>query len=135
MEATDGIADDTGQVCLPDGIFRYPSMAGRFLWLQERGRIVMVFGLVDTAGVRTTYGSPSFRDHVPDVDELLVTRIRAAGAILVGKTNTPEWGAGSHTFNPRIAFSASAPALSLIASSTTGSSAESSRHCTSGSGV
>jgi amidase len=56
--------------------------------------------LVDTAGVRTTYGSPSFRDHVPDVDELLVTRIRAAGAIMVGKTNTPEWGAGSHTFNP-----------------------------------
>src|SRR5580692_7632252 len=36
MEATDGVADDTGQVCLPDGIFRYPSMAGRFLWLQER---------------------------------------------------------------------------------------------------
>jgi amidase len=56
--------------------------------------------LVDTAGVRTTYGSPSFRDHVPDVDELLVSRIREAGAIMVGKTNTPEWGAGSHTFNP-----------------------------------
>ena len=56
--------------------------------------------LVDTAGVRTTYGSPSFRDHVPDADELLVTRLRAAGAIMIGKTNTPEWGAGSHTFNP-----------------------------------
>jgi amidase len=56
--------------------------------------------LVDTAGVRTTYGSPSFRDHVPDADELLVSRLRAAGAIMVGKTNTPEWGAGSHTFNP-----------------------------------
>jgi len=56
--------------------------------------------LVDTAGVRTTYGSPSFLDHVPDADELLVTRLPAAGAIMVGKTNTPEWGAGSHTFNP-----------------------------------
>lgn len=55
MEATDGIADDTGQVCLPDGIFRYPSMAGRFLWLQERGRIVMVFQNVNTAGVRRIY--------------------------------------------------------------------------------
>jgi amidase len=55
--------------------------------------------LQDTAGVRTTYGSPSFRDHVPAVDSLLVERLRAAGAILVGKTNTPEWGAGSHTFN------------------------------------
>jgi amidase len=56
--------------------------------------------LVDTAGVRTTYGSAAYRDHVPATDALLVTRLRAAGAILVGKTNTPEWGAGSHTFNP-----------------------------------
>jgi len=55
MEATDGIADDTGQVCLPDGIFRYPSMAGRFLWLEERDRIVMVFENVNTAGVRRIY--------------------------------------------------------------------------------
>jgi hypothetical protein len=55
MEATDGIADDTGQVCLPDGIFRYPSMAGRFIWLQERGRIVMVFLDINTAGVRRIY--------------------------------------------------------------------------------
>ena len=53
-----------------------------------------------TAGVRTTFGSPVFADHVPDEDELFVERIRHAGAIMVGKTNTPEWGAGSHTFNP-----------------------------------
>jgi len=56
--------------------------------------------LVDTAGIRTTYGSPIYADHVPDVDEPFVERMRAAGAILVGKTNTPEFGAGSHTFNP-----------------------------------
>jgi amidase len=56
--------------------------------------------LQDTAGVRTTYGSPAHRDHVPAADSLLVARTRAAGAIAVGKTNTPEWGAGSHTFNP-----------------------------------
>ncbi len=55
MESTDGIADDTGQVCLPDGIFRYPSMAGRFIWLEERGRIVMVFQNINTAGVRRIY--------------------------------------------------------------------------------
>jgi hypothetical protein len=55
MEATDGVADDTGQVCLPDGIFRYPSMAGQFVWLQERGRIIMSFGIINTAGVRRIY--------------------------------------------------------------------------------
>jgi amidase len=55
--------------------------------------------LVDTAGIRTTYGSPVYRDHVPDVDEPFVTAVRDAGGVLVGKTNTPEFGAGSHTFN------------------------------------
>ena len=56
--------------------------------------------LVNMAGIRTTFGSPIFADWVPDEDDLLVERIRAAGAILFGKTNTPEFGAGSHTFNP-----------------------------------
>ena len=55
--------------------------------------------LVDTAGIRTTRGSPFYRDHVPSLDALIVTKIRAAGAITVGKTNTPEFGAGSQTFN------------------------------------
>jgi amidase len=55
--------------------------------------------LVDTAGIRTTRGSPFYRDHVPTQDALIVTRIRAAGAVTVGKTNTPELGAGSQTFN------------------------------------
>jgi amidase len=55
--------------------------------------------LVDTAGIRTTRGSPFFRDHVPAHDALIVSRIRAAGAVTLGKTNTPELGAGSQTFN------------------------------------
>ena len=55
--------------------------------------------LVDTAGIRTTRGSPFYRDHVPDRDAPIVTRIRSAGAITLGKTNTPEFGAGSQTFN------------------------------------
>ena len=55
--------------------------------------------LVDTAGIRTTRGSPFYRDHVPTRDALIVTRMRAAGAITLGKTNTPEFGAGSQTFN------------------------------------
>jgi amidase len=56
--------------------------------------------LEDTAGMRTTYGSPIYRDHVPTADTLMVARLRRAGAIVVGKTNTPEFGAGSQTFNP-----------------------------------
>jgi amidase len=56
--------------------------------------------LEDTAGMRTTYGSPIYRDHVPAADTLMVARLRRAGAIVVGKTNTPEFGAGSQTFNP-----------------------------------
>src|SRR5437868_4873715 len=56
--------------------------------------------LVDTAGIRTTRGSPFYRDHVPTKDGLIVQHIRAAGALTVGKTNTPEFGAGSQTFNP-----------------------------------
>ena len=53
-----------------------------------------------TAGMRTTFGSPIFRDHVPAEDSPLVARLKRAGAIAVGKTNTPEFGAGSQTFNP-----------------------------------
>jgi len=55
--------------------------------------------LVDTAGVLTTLGSPIYQDRVPDQDDLIVERIRDAGAIMIGKTNTPEFGAGSQTFN------------------------------------
>ena len=55
--------------------------------------------LVATKGIRTTYGSPLFADHVPAEDALIVQRMKAAGAVTVGKTNTPEFGAGSQTFN------------------------------------
>jgi amidase len=63
------------------------------------GLPVAIKDLMDTAGIRTTYGSPIFADHVPDRDALIVQRLRAAGAVVVGKTNAPEFGAGSHTFN------------------------------------
>jgi amidase len=56
--------------------------------------------LFDTAGIRTVRGSPYYRDNVPTHDAPIVQRIAAAGAITVGKTNTPEFGAGSQTFNP-----------------------------------
>ncbi len=55
--------------------------------------------LLATAGIRTTFGSPIFADFVPATDAVIVERQRRAGAVTVGKTNTPEFGAGSHTFN------------------------------------
>jgi amidase len=55
--------------------------------------------LFATKGIRTTQGSPFFRDFVPDADAPHIALIRKAGALTVGKTNTPEFGAGSHTFN------------------------------------
>lgn len=51
------------------------------------------------AGLRTTYGSPVCDDHVPDEDALVVSRLRAAGAVILGKTNCPEFAAGGNTFN------------------------------------
>ena len=55
--------------------------------------------LFETAGIRTTYGSRIFKDNVPTRDAIIVERINHAGAICVGKSNTPEFGAGSQTFN------------------------------------
>ncbi|MEJ7839677.1 MAG: amidase family protein [Thermomicrobiales bacterium] len=56
--------------------------------------------LLPTAGMRTTFGSPMFRDFVSEVDSEPAVKMRTAGAIRLGKTNVPEMGAGSHTFNP-----------------------------------
>jgi len=63
------------------------------------GLPVGIKDLNDTAGIRTTYGSPLFKDHVPAADERIVAAIRAAGGIVVAKTNTPEFGTGGHTVN------------------------------------
>ena len=51
-------------------------------------------------GIRSTLGSPILKDFVPPADSVLVERLREAGAIFIGKTNTPEFGLGSHTYNP-----------------------------------
>ena len=56
--------------------------------------------LVATRGLRTTWGSPLFRDHVPVRDDLVAARLRASGAVIAAKSNVPEWGQGSHSFNP-----------------------------------
>jgi amidase len=67
-------------------------------WLH--GIPLAVKDLLATKGLRTTWGSPIHADHVPDADDLLVGRMRAAGAVVAAKTNVPEWGQGSHSFNP-----------------------------------
>lgn len=61
---------------------------------------IAIKDLSEAKGILCTYGSPLFHDYVPDFDEVQVERIRAAGAIIIGKTNTPEWGFGSHSYNP-----------------------------------
>jgi len=64
------------------------------------GMPIAIKDLCEVKGIRCTYGSPIFADFVPGKDELMVERIRAAGAIIIGKTNTPEQGLGSQSYNP-----------------------------------
>jgi amidase len=63
------------------------------------GLPIAIKDVIMTKGVRTTWGSLVYKDHVPTEDHIMAERLKAAGAILVGKTNTPEFGAGSQTFN------------------------------------
>ncbi len=67
-------------------------------WLH--GIPVAVKDLVGVRGLRSTWGSPILKDHVPSLDDGLARRLRAAGAIIIGKTNVPAFGLGSHTVNP-----------------------------------
>ena len=69
-------------------------------WGSLHGLPIAHKDLVATKGIRTTFGSPIYRDFVPDEDALIVERLKKAGAITIGKTNVPEFGAGSQTFNP-----------------------------------
>ncbi len=64
------------------------------------GLPVGVKDVTEVAGLRTTYGCAVYSDHVPEEDALVVRRLRRAGAVILGKTNTPEFAAGGHTFNP-----------------------------------
>ena len=59
------------------------------------GLPIAVKDLAETAGIRTTFGSPLFASYVPDFDAPHVARLKQAGAVVIGKTNTPEFGAGS----------------------------------------
>ena len=73
-------------------------MSGEKLGLLH-GLPIGIKDLEETKGLRTTWGSPIFADHIPTRDEAMVGNLRAAGAIVTGKTNTPEFGAGANTRN------------------------------------
>jgi amidase len=66
---------------------------------QLHGVPVSIKDLFATRGIRSTWGSLIYKDYIPDADDLVVQRLKAAGAIVVGKTNTPEFGAGGNTYN------------------------------------
>ena len=98
--------------------------------LAEGGEVGPLFGLpvaikdlVLTKGVRTTMGSPIFKDLIPDIDELIVERIKKAGGIVIGKTNTPEFGAGSNSFNPVFGMTHNPYDLSKVAGGSSGGGA------------
>ena len=105
IAATDGAVNALPTLCLD----RARDHAKRLMAGQDRaaagepgwlaGLPVVIKDLNDVAGVRTTYGSPLFADHVPTVSHPLVERIERKGGIVIGKSNTPEFGAGGNTFN------------------------------------
>lgn len=87
------------------------------------GLPVAIKDLEETAGMRTTFGSLLHADKVPDRDSLVVERIRAAGAVVYGKTNTPEFGTGSHTYNKVFGTTANPYRLDLSAGGSSGGAA------------
>lgn len=87
------------------------------------GLPIAVKDLALTKGIRTTFGCRAFADNIPDQDSLIVTRLKQAGAIVIGKTNTPEFGAGSNTFNELFGATATPYNLDKTAGGSSGGAA------------
>ena len=87
------------------------------------GLPVGIKDVTPVSGLRTTYGSHLHSDHVPDEDALIVRRLRNAGAVIIGKTNTPEYAAGANTFNDLFGATRNPWNLSLSAGGSTGGGA------------
>ncbi len=87
------------------------------------GLPLAVKDLIDTAGLRTTHGSLIHRDHVPTQDDIIVARARAAGAVILGKTNTPEFGFGALCTNALCPSTANPYDLALSSGGSSGGSA------------
>ncbi len=87
------------------------------------GLPIAIKDLAATAGIASTQGSPLLKQHIPTEDAAMVARIRRAGAILIGKTNVPEFGLGSHSFNPVFGTTANAYDPSKTAGGSSGGAA------------
>src|SRR5262245_47199562 len=98
------------------------AMAGQPLG-RLHGLPVGIKDVTATAGIRTTYASPLYADHVPTEDAAVVARLKAAGAIVIGKTNTPEFAAGANTFNAVFGATRNPWNLALSAGGSTGGGA------------
>lgn len=103
IAAVDGAVNALPTLCFDRARDRAKAFMNAGVAIDEPGTLaglpVPIKDLVDVAGVRTTYGSPIFKDHVPTASHPLVDRIERKGGIVYAKSNTPEFGAGSNTFN------------------------------------
>jgi len=103
IEAVDGAVNALPTLCLDRARDRAAALEGAAVPEDRRGWLaglpVVIKDLVDVAGVRTTYGSPLFANHVPARSDILVERLEERGALVTAKSNTPEFGAGANTFN------------------------------------
>jgi amidase len=103
IAAVDGAVNALPTLCFDRARDRAKALMNSGTAVDEPGALaglpVPIKDLVDVGGVRTTYGSPIFKDHVPASSHPLVERIERKGGIVYAKSNTPEFGAGSNTFN------------------------------------
>ena len=104
IEATDGTLNALPTLCVDRALKKASKIMGknkqgdkRSTWLG--GLPIVVKDLNDVEGVRTTYGSTLYSDHVPETSDIMVETLEANGAIVIGKSNTPEFGHGANTFN------------------------------------
>lgn len=104
IEATDGALNALPTLCIERARDHAKQIGKNRTAERDRpgwlgGLPIAVKDLNDVAGVRTTYGSPLFADHVPENSDVMVETLEANGAIVIGKSNTPEFGHGANTFN------------------------------------
>jgi amidase len=103
IAAVDPLVNAVPTVCAERALARAKAIEAAPLPEDRRGWLaglpVVIKDMNDVAGVRTTYGSPIFADHVPERSGYEVERLEACGAVVLGKSNVPEFAAGANTFN------------------------------------